>query len=345
MTAAAPTVREMIAQAAQALEEPFRNADIREWILAKWPGTHDQTIQCHIIICTVNQQSRVNWQQNSAPRVANDERYDLLYRLERGQRVRYEAELHGAWRIARTPDGALIVACDDEMPVIEPAPKAAAASPIMQSQIDAANRLLLQLPTWQATERGFERLRIEFPGFDLPAVLMKAAAVNDLYSTRVYAIWRMAAHIAEVGPNLPQDPVEAVLMIGRLPGGAGGTHRSFASKYCHFFIDPERFPIYDSYCEQMVRHHLGSEEAVGRDGDAFAAFKTNIDRLRELSGIEASYRELDRYLWLAGQYRDWLGRRDEAQINSELRGLFEAPPSDEAAEALAALLPDESVQS
>lgn len=40
---------------------------------------------------------------------------------------------------------------------------------------------------------------------------MEAAAVNDSYSTRVYAIWRMAVHITDLAPNLTDDRIAAVL--------------------------------------------------------------------------------------------------------------------------------------
>jgi len=50
---------------------------------------------------------------------------------------------------------------------------------------------------------------------------------------------------------------------------------------------------------------------------------TNLERLRERSGCEASLRDLDGYLWLAGQYRDWRNKGDDAQLNAELRSLFE----------------------
>ena len=55
----------------------------------------------------------------------------------------------------------------------------------------------------------------------------------------------------------------------------------------------------------------------------YRAFMTNLERLRELSACDASLRDLDRYLWLTGQYRDWRKKREEAQLNSELRSLFE----------------------
>ena len=48
----------------------------------------------------------------------------------------------------------------------------------------------------------------------------------------------------------------------------------------------------------------------------------NLNRLREISGLSATLRDLDRYLWLTGQYRKWLKKGNEAQLNSELRSLF-----------------------
>jgi len=35
-------------------------------------------------------------------------------------------------------------------------------------------------------------------------------------------------------------------------------HHSFVSKFAHFFIDPERFPIMDSYPVSLLKVHLGA---------------------------------------------------------------------------------------
>ncbi len=40
-----------------------------------------------------------------------------------------------------------------------------------------------------------------------------------------------------------------------------------------------------------------------------------MNKLREESGSSATLRDLDRYMWLAGQYRVWLKKRAKAQIN------------------------------
>lgn len=320
-----PPVRVMVREAAEALEEPFSNAEIRDFVLERWPDTNEDTLGCQIIACTVNQQARVNWPENHRPRVADDLRYDFLYRIGRGKRVLYDAETHGRWQIARAPDGDLTVVCDDNVPPVKEEPREA-STPILQRQIDAGNYLYEHLKTWVASERAFERLRDQMPGFALPTSLLKAAAINDLYSTRVFAIWRMARHVSEVACTLPKNPVEAVRKIARLSADGEGeapTHTSFASKFCHFFIDSERFPIYDRYCRNMVARHLGRDQLQRDSRNPYRAFKANIDRLRELSGLSVSYRELDRYLWLTGQYHEWLDKGDKAQINSDVRELFE----------------------
>ncbi len=318
-------VRSMVREAAEALKEPFSNSEIKSYVLKRYPDANETSVDAHIAVCTVNQPSRVQYTQNQRPREAADPRYDFLFRIRRGLRVVFDPETHGTWRIARNADGDPTVVCDDDVPPVKEEPREA-STPILQSQIDAANYLYEHLKTWVACEKAFERLRDEMPGFDLPTSLLKAAAINDLYGAGVFGIWRRARHISKVACTLPKNPVKAVRKIARLPADGEKKvriYRSFASKFCHFFIDPERFPIYDSYCENMVARHLGRDQLERDSKNPYRAFKVNIDQLRELSGLSVSYRELDRYLWLAGQYHEWLDNGDEARIKSEVRELFE----------------------
>jgi hypothetical protein len=75
----------------------------------------------------------------------------------------------------------------------------------------------------------------------------------------------------------------------------------------------------------MLAFHLGPTEHVSDQANPYRAFVRNIERLRELSGLTCSLRDMDRYLWLTGQYREWLRDPDEATTNSELRSLFDVP--------------------
>lgn len=199
------------------------------------------------------------------------------------------------------------------------------------------------MPVWQATDRGLQALHQRLPGFELDTVLVKVAAVNQLYSANVYAVARMAQHIVSVMANWATRSAVADLVeqIADLPpnpeDGKTRYHLSFASKFAHFFIDDVHCPVYDGYVIDMVGHLLGHSDMC-RDGThPYFAFVTNLDRLRTNAELECSYSELDHYLWIAGLYRAWC-TNPKTKINSEARQLFSNPPSD-LIEPLAALLP------
>ena len=351
-----PYVREMMREAVEALGSPTTNTAVQDWIAERYPGTNQATVQAHCIMCCVNQPSRAHYPENQRPRVADDPRYDFLFRPERGKLEWYDPEKHGVWTIEQDDEGKFAIACDDgdliyprarqrsaEVSVMPPKRPSRAAIPILASQIDAARRLHDRLEQWSATERAFERLRESFSGFDREACMIKSAAINDLYSTRVYAIWRMAEHLIKVMAAPPEDPCELVAAIASLPGPEGHEverrHWSFASKICHFFVDSDTHPIYDSFCRDMIAYHLGRGSCVSDRQNPYRAFRKNLEWLQQLSGLSVSLRDMDRYLWLAGQYRAWLKRGDDAQTNSELRSLFENE-SPEVQRDIEALAPD-----
>jgi hypothetical protein len=176
---------------------------------------------------------------------------------------------------------------------------------LRQSQITAANRIRRQLPTWSAADDAFGILAKQVPGFKLPETMLKVAAINQLYGTNLYAVNRMAAHItaalrrgvSEPGPGL----VERIACVPPLDGQRSWRHFSFASKFCHFFVDRESCPIFDSYADDTLRRHLGRKRE--RDSQhPYIAFVKNATALRNLSGVTATAVEMDRYLWIRGAF-------------------------------------------
>jgi len=350
-----PYVREMLREAVEALGSPTTNTAVQNWIAEHYPATNQASVRAHCIMCCVNQPSRVHYPQTQRPRVADDPRYDFLFRPERGKLEWYDPERHGVWTIEQDDEGKFAISCDDgdliypgarqrsaEVSGFHPKPLPRAAIPILSAQIDTAHRLYDQVPLWSATERAFERLKQSFSGFDLETCMLKSAAINDLYSTNVFAIWRMAEHLRKVMAAPPEDPCELVAAIASLPDREGQVkrrHWSFASKICHFFVDSDTYPIYDRYCRDMITYHLGRGGCVSDQQNPYRAFSKNRERLQQLSGLSVSLRDMDRYLWLAGQYRAWVKRGDDARINSELRSLFENE-SPEVQRDLKALAPD-----
>lgn len=202
--------------------------------------------------------------------------------------------------------------------------------PLLRAQVEAAQRLHHRYDQWRTTDKALARLAEHFPGFGPEETLLKVAAVNALYGTNVYAIGRMAEHVRSVMLDAGTGVADSELVecIAALPKTEGQrtdrTHYSFASKFAHFFVDPDRFPIYDYYAAAMVRYHLGRGGLVDDSRHPYRSFVANFRKLKTLAGFPMSTRDLDRYLWLAGQYREWI-RRPTSAINTELRRTFETP--------------------
>lgn len=209
------------------------------------------------------------------------------------------------------------------------------AVPLTHAQVEAANQLYQRyLVGWQRYDRVLYALREHFPSNkDLECVLPKAVTLNQLYATNVLAITRMAGHIVDVlgqEPN-PPDPCVVEKIAWLQDAGKNGMHfRSFASKYCHFFISADRFPILDDLAGHALDYHLGRRRRahVLEGPFSYLTYVADINRLRETAGLDCSYVETDRYLWLCGQ---WLRLRNGKRagksvlINGEVRGLLEAP--------------------
>ena len=160
--------------------------------------------------------------------------------------------------------------------------------------------------------------------------LLKVVAINSLYGTNVWAFSRMAEHVQEVmaRTDLRTAGPELVDRIAAMPAAGGGgaprRHISFASKLAHFNLDPDRFPIYDSYSREMLRYHLGRKDWTWDWEQPYQSFCTLYGRLGELAGLRVSNRALDRYLYLAGQLKHWLKNQD-APLSREVRIAFRNP--------------------
>lgn len=114
-----PYVWQMVREAIHALGGSTTNKAVREWILKKYPGTNPTTINCQIVVSTVNQPSRIHYPENHKPRLA-DSQYDFLYRPEKGRLEIYDPAIHGVWQIIKTEDGRLSVVPGDSAAVDAP---------------------------------------------------------------------------------------------------------------------------------------------------------------------------------------------------------------------------------
>jgi len=131
------------------------------------------------------------------------------------------------------------------------------------------------------TDQALTHLIAAFPNNrDEFAVLLKAAAINSLYSTNIYAIGEVAKHIyhLNIDARLRQGDPELVDAIACVTmNGKPRRNYSFASKYCSWHA-PEQYPIYDSYVERLLWDY--------HQQDHFASFK------REELGNYPRYKEI-----------------------------------------------------
>ncbi len=192
---------------------------------------------------------------------------------------------------------------------------------ISADQIAAAAGLSDVMDPWRVTDGALNALRTRFPEFDLQACALKVCAINSLYNTNLYAIWSMAEHCSSVmtGDSPPEGPalVDALALLGRR------RHISFASKFAHFFVNSEAYPIYDYYAVKMVAHVLQSRRVWPNDYSEFFAW---VSQVREVTGCPCTLKELDQYLWLGGMYREFLSK-DDAKLSRNVMSLFRSQDS------------------
>jgi len=94
-----PPVWEMVKEAVKAMNGEASYKEIKDYIWQQYPDVKERTINCQIIICSVNQNSRVYYPANRKPRQCNT-KYDFLYTLGNGRVTLYRPEEHGLWAIA-----------------------------------------------------------------------------------------------------------------------------------------------------------------------------------------------------------------------------------------------------
>ncbi|WP_421882727.1 DUF7669 domain-containing protein [Methylibium sp.] len=100
---------QLISQAIEDLGGEATAAQIKQAILERRPDAKASTMSAQITVATVNNRSRVYYNQNQKPRTC-DTYIDILYNTGQGQYERYDPLRHGLWAIVPEGDG-LTVQC------------------------------------------------------------------------------------------------------------------------------------------------------------------------------------------------------------------------------------------
>lgn len=201
-------------------------------------------------------------------------------------------------------------------------------------------RALPALSSWDEADQGFSELKRHFPdNTNRMQVLLKASAIDKLYSTRAGNIYWVAnavvAAMSDLGDSHGRQYADVVEIVDSISQHKASKHpgsdrcASFASKYCHFFLDERVFPIYDSFALASIKSLLGRVSRGLTPGRSeYRDFCERLDLLRVRDGLESvGVRDMDRFLWLWGL---WLAQhgREKRVINEDVYDVFVSKNTD-----------------
>jgi hypothetical protein len=223
--------------------------------------------------------------------------------------------------------------------------------PIIKSQIDAALKIYEQASQWQSKNEVLRTLKAIDPELrDIYMTRVKAMALINLYGAGLpwKDVNQVAQNIEEIRDQIDdikrllsqQDEVPKSAFVNdflrKIVQGLKKEQMVFASKFGHFFID-DRFPILDSFAEIMVEFHSGLQHWENAKINAgkesrYKVFWENFIQLKtkELSGF--TNRNMDTYLWIAGQYK----QSKEEEIKGAKEGKEKIDPEREEIEGILA---------
>lgn len=161
------------------------------------------------------------------------------------------------------------------------------------------------------TDAAIDLLIKTFPhNTKIEEVLLKVAAINQLYNAGVYtrAIYAVAKLIQglDVDTKLDQGSIDLVGEIGHSEI-EGENHRYvFATKYCHWHR-PLVYPIYDDVVADLIwkyqkKHKF--DDFLKRDlwSQDYQRYKGIVEKFIDYYGLgPVSFRHLDKFLWRHGR--------------------------------------------
>ena len=142
---------------------------------------------------------------------------------------------------------------------------------------------------------------------DPTEVLFKAAALNALYSTNIYALRPVSRHIVDrcIDPLLAIGSPDALDLIADFRHLGKRRHIfSFATKYCSWH-KPDCYPIYDRFVDCSLRAYRKQEcftSFVDEDLRCGASFVRVVTAFRDFYKLHAvTFKQLDKFLWRQGR--------------------------------------------
>lgn len=162
-------------------------------------------------------------------------------------------------------------------------------------------------------DKAITKLFTAFPNNKkLEDVLLKTSVINDLYSTNIFAIFKIAEHIQKLDIDQQLKDGDPKL-VNQIATGHGILSKksnkelnfySFATKYCNWH-NQENYAIYDSFVEKVLRAYQKQDKFSTfklidlRDFNKFKAILNDFSNHYNLKS--SKLKEIDKFLWIYGK--------------------------------------------
>jgi len=194
---------------------------------------------------------------------------------------------------------------------------------INQKNIEVAVEIRNKMLSWNEVNKLLSReFNNKKENKDIHDIGYKIELVNKLYNCNLNMDKREIAHEiqqlridSKFDKNNLEKLVEEIAKIQPLPYKRR-VGLVFSSKYCHFHY-PNKFPIYDRYSRYALSYLLGKTKSCYENN--YTQFKKDLDDLILNLSWKPSYKEMDSYLWLYGQ---WLAYKKNINDESKLKKKF-----------------------
>lgn len=166
-----------------------------------------------------------------------------------------------------------------------------------------------ELENYHLQENALDKLFFELApkNTDISDILLKAATLNDFYSTNIFSIFPVAKHILELnidqrmmaGDETLIDDIKNVRISDK-----DKKFYSFATKYCSHH-NPKDYPIYDSFVDEILFYFSRKDNFSSfrrYELKNYVIFKRTLLDFQNYYGLhDYSLKELDKYLWQLGK--------------------------------------------
>ncbi|MGE5371984.1 MAG: hypothetical protein ACM3QZ_08365 [Solirubrobacterales bacterium] len=226
-----PPVWQMVREAVEKQKGETSYKDIKDYIWKRYGDVKERTINCQIIICSVNQKSRIYYPPNRKARDC-DSQYDFLYSLGNGRVTLYRPEIHGRWRIIERGSDLSVEQQDEQEelllptaermiePVVQPAKSVRVAAPMRDfiarnlNLLDESMRLFVDADDVAGHDYPTEAGMIELLAVDgkkRPVVIQTADPVTP------ETITKLLAGMGWARKHLPKgEHTRGILLFGQI---------------------------------------------------------------------------------------------------------------------------------